>query len=52
MTPTIPLRVILIAALAPGDMTPTTGIETHARMSSIATAVAVLQAITIILGLN
>ncbi|MNJ01541.1 hypothetical protein D3C73_1612050 [compost metagenome] len=50
MTPIRPFELALIAARAPGLMTPMTGRLTRERMTSNATAVAVLQASTIIFG--
>ena len=47
--PTFPKLVDLIAALAPGKITPKTGMSSFSLISCQATAVAVLQAITIIL---
>ena len=47
--PILPLRVDLIAALEPGKITPRTGISSFSLTSFQATAVAVLQAKTIIL---
>ena len=49
MTPILPPVVDLMAALAPGKITPRTGMSNLALTSSQTTAVAVLQAITIIL---
>ena len=48
-TPIFPVWVALMAADAPGNMTPKTGISNFSLTSSQATAVAVLQAKTIIL---